>query len=94
MIYVVAKNFVKNDKLDEVKKLSVDLLAKTRKEPGCITYDLLQDPNDPSILVFIEKWESKDYLDAHMKSPHFLKIVPEIKKCCVKDGEATIYQEF
>lgn len=94
MIHVVAKNYILPEKVDEVKGLSVELIAETRKEDGCVFYDLFQDFMDPTILTFIKQWESKAHLDAHMKTAHFARLVPEIGKCAAKEGEINIYRKF
>ncbi len=53
-----------------------DLLAAqvgpTRLEAGCLRYDLHRDPANPATLVFLENWESKEALQAHMNTPRFL----------------------
>ena len=33
------------------KRLAADVVAQTRKEPGCLRYDLLQDVEDPNIFL-------------------------------------------
>ena len=40
------------------------LLAPTRSEAGCITFDLLIDINDPTVFMLYENWESKAALEA------------------------------
>jgi quinol monooxygenase YgiN len=94
MIYVVAKNFIQADKVETVRSLASELITETRKEDGCISYNLVQDREEPGILTFIEEWESKDHLDAHMKTAHFVKIFPELLKCTLKEGEVNIYNQF
>jgi len=46
------------------------LLAPTRAEAGCVTYDLHVDLEDPCRFVFHELWESEEHLDAHLASDH------------------------
>jgi quinol monooxygenase YgiN len=46
------------------------LVAPTRKELGCINYDLHQDIEDPAKFVFHENWTGKAHLEAHLNSPH------------------------
>ncbi len=45
-------------------------VAPTRKEDGCIRYDLFVDLDDPTKFTFIEEWESREALDKHGKSDH------------------------
>lgn len=47
------------------------LLAPTRAEAGCQTYDLHVDLDDENHFMFHEAWDSKEHLGAHMASEHF-----------------------
>jgi quinol monooxygenase YgiN len=47
------------------------LLVPTRKEPGCLTYELHRDPEDPVKFMFFEKFKSQAALDEHVNAPHF-----------------------
>jgi len=46
------------------------LVAPTRAEPGCITYDLHESQTDPAQFMFYEVWKSPTDLDAHFETPH------------------------
>jgi quinol monooxygenase YgiN len=91
MIIVVAKSVVKEDMISLYKQETVKLIELTRKESGCIAYDLCEDVNNPNILTFIEKWESQEHLDAHMNSEHFKEIVPKLKDMR-ESSELNIYK--
>jgi quinol monooxygenase YgiN len=57
------------------------LLAPTRAEAGCISYDLHQSQSDPALFVFYEDWASQAALDAHFQTPHLQalhKLVPDL----------------
>ena len=44
----------------------------TRREKGCLQYTAHTDVEHPSHFVFVERWESREALSEHMKTPHFL----------------------
>jgi quinol monooxygenase YgiN len=54
----------------EVREVLESYIAPTRKEKGCIRYDLFTDDSDPKKFTFIEEWASKEDLEAHSKSDH------------------------
>jgi quinol monooxygenase YgiN len=57
------------------------LVAPSRRDPGCVTYDLHQSIKDKHVWLVYENWHSLADLDAHMQSPHlqkFLRTVPEL----------------
>jgi len=80
-IRVVARIPAQPDKVDELKSLLAGLLEPTRKESGCIVYELLQNADDPADFTFVEEWESAAHLDAHLKTEHlagFFSRVPDL----------------
>ena len=49
------------------------LLAPTRKEEGCLQYDLHHSLDNPSLFLLHEVWETRLHHTAHTKTPHFLR---------------------
>lgn len=47
------------------------LIAATREEPGCLQYDLHQQPDNPRVLVMIEQWRDAAALIAHQATAHY-----------------------
>lgn len=43
----------------------VDLVRRSRAEPGCITYVFAADPLEPGLVQLFERWASEEALDAH-----------------------------
>ncbi|SDL52605.1 putative quinol monooxygenase [Halarsenatibacter silvermanii] len=66
MIKVVAKLIVQEDKIDEFKKKTENLIAKTRQEDGNISYELHQDINNNQIFSFLEEWQREEHLKKHI----------------------------
>ena len=71
-VYVIATLKMKPGSLDAVREGAMPCIEGTRKEAGCISYDLHQSMTDPDTLVFVERWKSRDDLNAHFHEPHFL----------------------
>lgn len=70
MIYVVATLIIRPGSLGAVMAAAKACIAETRKEKGCIAYDVNTSVSDPDTLVFVEKWERREDLTAHSRSPH------------------------
>lgn len=79
MIIVNAKLPTKKEKTTEAIKQAEELIIASRTHKGNISYNLYQDVLDDS-LIFIEKWESKEALDEHMKTPEFIEFGEKIKE--------------
>ena len=54
----------------EVIAALLALVQPTRRERGCLNYDLHQSSEDPARFMFYENWESRAALDAHLAAPH------------------------
>ena len=70
LLTVVAEITAKAGKEAELKRLLLGLVEPTRKEEGCVQYDLHQSTDTPARFVFYENWTSREALDRHLKSPH------------------------
>lgn len=90
MITIVAKNIVKDGKAELYKAIARELIEESRKEDGCISYDLHQDINNKNVLTFIEQWRDKDAIALHNKSAHYNKVVPKLGELR-EDSEINLY---
>jgi quinol monooxygenase YgiN len=49
------------------------LVGPTRKEDGCLTYDLHRSAEGPSAFLLDEVWASREAHSRHTNTPHFLR---------------------
>ena len=70
MIYVVATSQVKPELRDAFIKGAKECIAVTRAEKGCIAYESHTSINDPNLFVVVERWETREDLNAHGRAPH------------------------
>jgi quinol monooxygenase YgiN len=80
MIYVIATASVKPEKREEFKQGAFACIDATRKEEGCLLYDLHESITDRTRFVFVEQWTSREALRAHGRTAHlkeWRKIVGE-----------------
>ena len=90
MIKVIAKLTIKEDMVEEFKSRITELVAETRKEDGCLAYQLFQDVKYKNILTFVEDWESMEVLQKHMNSKHFQETMPKLSELQEKDTELSV----
>jgi len=69
-VTVVAKIKAKPGLEQQVSQALMALVGPTRKEPGCINYDLHLSTDDPTLFLFYENWTSKKDLDEHLNMPY------------------------
>ena len=70
MIYVIATTQVKPEGRDAYLAGAKDCVAATRQEQGCISYENHASIHDPNLFVVVERWASREDLNAHGRSPH------------------------
>jgi quinol monooxygenase YgiN len=69
-VRVVVKITARPDAVSHMRAVVLALAAASRKEAGCVSYDVLQNTAEPHVFVLIEEWASAAHLDAHNKAPH------------------------
>lgn len=57
-------------KADAFLEATKELIVETRKENGCIDYQLFKNDEQDNSYVFIEEWETKEALEKHSTSAH------------------------
>ncbi len=68
---VVARVQARPNKVNELLSVLSSLVEPTRKEPGCLSYELLQNNEDPADFTLIEEWQSNTALESHFGTKHF-----------------------
>ena len=68
------------------------LVAPTHAEDGCILYALHQGSDDPSRLAFVERWESRELLDAHPQSAHVSAILERADELFGDSADIVVYE--
>ena len=59
MIVVTGSVTARPDSFDEVRRLSLEHVHRSRTEPGCISHAVHVDCENPLRLVFFEQWADR-----------------------------------
>lgn len=89
---VVARIKAKAGMEEKVKEELLALVAPTRKEPGCLNYDLHQALDDQSLFVFYENWLSKKDLDEHLQMPYLQAFLAKVDQLLAQPVEITLWE--
>ena len=68
------------------------LVEPTHGEEGCILYALHQGTDDPRRLAFVERWASRESLDAHLKSPHVAAALERVEELFGDSADIVVYE--
>ena len=74
-ITIVAKIVAKKDSIQAVRTELLKLILPTKKESGCIDYNLHQDNQNPAVFIFYEIWENAASVEKHINSDHYKEYV-------------------
>lgn len=72
LLTVVAEMKAKPGREEDLLNAALALIEPTRREEGCVQYDLHVHTKDPGRLVFFENWSSAEHLARHSISAHLV----------------------
>jgi autoinducer 2-degrading protein len=76
-VTVFAKWQVKEDQLENVLNLFIELVNQTRQEEGNLLYTIHQSNTDPNTFMLYEAYKDEAAVAAHRSSAHFKAIALE-----------------
>lgn len=71
-LHIVALFRFKENHLMEAVELFQTLVRETRKENGCLQYDLIEDKDNKGTFFLIELWESVEHHNHHNGTEHLM----------------------
>lgn len=87
---IVAKLSIKPEKVTNFITAAREIIAKSNQESGCLSYQLYQDPYDPSGFVFVEEYKNQAAVDFHFATEHFKTFGPKIGDMVAAPAEIKI----
>jgi quinol monooxygenase YgiN len=74
MFTVIVDITVKTDFVEQFREAVIRQGGNSRRlEPGCLGFDILQDPNDPTRFTLYETYtDAATFHEVHRVTPHFL----------------------
>lgn len=70
MVYLIATLDVPPQHRSAFIAAVQELVAASAREEGCISHDCLESTTQPDRFVFLERWETREALDAHPAHAH------------------------
>ena len=74
-VRVIVSITARPEAVKDIESIVLELGRASRKEAGCLRYEVLRNNADPRVFVLYEEWTSNVHLDAHNKTAHFAKAV-------------------
>jgi quinol monooxygenase YgiN len=65
----------KDGREEDLARELQSLVAPTRQEQGCLTYELHRDPENDKMFMFYEQFADQTALDAHIGASYFKRFL-------------------
>jgi len=91
---VVAQIKAKPGKETQVRQELLSLVAPSRKDAGCLNYDLHQALDNPALFLFHENWTSKLHLDQHLQKPDLQAVLARLGQLVAEPPQITLWEEI
>jgi quinol monooxygenase YgiN len=75
----------------ELEAAIAPCITATKKEPGCLAYELNRDADDPTAYVMFEKFKSVAALEEHVKQEHVAKLFKALESLTDGEIKAKVY---
>lgn len=91
---VIAQIKAKPGKESQVRQELLSLVAPSRKDAGCLNYDLHQALDNPTLFVFLENWTSKAHLDQHLQKPDLQAVLGRVGQLVAEPPQITLWEKI
>ena len=91
-VRVIARAVARKGNEDQVKALLQSMLAPTRAESGCKSYELYES-GERGRFYFYELWENQAALEQHAASPHYKHLELSVRDLLDEPFEVNILKE-
>jgi quinol monooxygenase YgiN len=91
---VVAQIKAKAGKEAQVRQELLPLVAPSRKDAGCLNYDLHQGLDNPALFLFHENWASKAHLDQHLQKPDLQAVLARVGQMVAEPPQITLWEKI
>ena len=81
----------KMGKEKDLEEAFAPCLTATKKEAGCVAYELNRDPDEPTTYIMFEKFKNLAALEEHLKQDHTKKLLKEIESLTDGEIKAKVY---
>lgn len=93
-VRVVARFMARKDSIDRVRAALTALVEPSRREQGCVSYELLQNSAGASDLTVVEEWETDASLNCHLETAHFHEATTKLQGILASEPDIRRYRQI
>src|SRR5664280_3537693 len=91
---VIAQIKAKPGQESRVRQELLSLVAPSRKDTGCLNYDLHQGLDNPALFLFHENWTSKAHLDRHLQKSELQAVLARLGQLVAEPPQITLWEKI
>jgi quinol monooxygenase YgiN len=92
MIIVTGSATASEETFEEMRRISLEHVGRSRREPGCITHGVYTDCENPLRLHFFERWTDAKALNAHFVVPESRAFARRLRELAADPGDMSVYE--
>lgn len=77
----------------EAERMLGGVAEQTHREEGCLSYALHRGLDEPNVLVLVERWRSRDDLDAHFAQPYVAELMAKLPELISEVAPLIVFTE-
>jgi quinol monooxygenase YgiN len=78
----------------QVRRELLSLIAPSRKDDGCLNYDLHQATDNPAWFLFHENWTSRAHLDRHLEKLDLQAVLTRVGRMVAEPPQITLWEKI
>lgn len=90
-VKMIARFTARPEQQQALRKTLQALIEPTRREQGCLRYELWHNQSNPMDFTFVEEWTSEAALEAHLRTPHIEALFKTLLELDVAEPEVFKY---
>ena len=92
MIIITGSIRARPETFEEIKRLSLAHVRRSRAEDGCLHHSVQIDVEDPLRLVFVERWRDRQAVAKHFADRDARAFVKAVRALATSTTEIALYE--
>ena len=93
MYIVLVHSHIQSEHVERFGEITRQNAEASRREEGCVRFDIIQQIDDPTRFTFIEMFKSEEAGAIHRETSHFKKWLEEAVPLMVEPRTRVIYRD-
>ena len=93
MYIVLVHSHIQSEHVERFGEITRQNAEASRREEGCVPFDIIQQIDDPTRFTFIEMFKSEEAGAVHRETSHFKKWLEEAVPLMVEPRTRVIYRD-